>query len=246
MELSNNNLKEFLRSWNGIGDISESYQKWMIDNANANSHFADSTTKTGDILKSLGDSITSMGVNAALGFLIDFAATGIYNLIHANEQAIEASNNAKENISNLKNEAQQTAQVAENAGQQYAQLAQGINQINNTNISLSTDEYETFLDLSNQLAQLFSTLIQGYDDQGNAILDLGGNIDDINKKIQTQIDKKKELNSLEQYQAFMGEGVDENGKEQLIVSEIYKHLIIEENNRSQKEFPKILILVSFT
>lgn len=213
LKISSRTEKEFLKSWNGIGDISESYQKQMIDNANANSRFANSTTKTGDILKSLGDSITSMGVNAALGFLIDFAATGIYNLIHANEQAIEASNNAKETISNLKDEAQQTAQVAENAGLQYAQLAQGINQIDNTNISLSTDEYETFLDLSNQLAQLFPTLIQGYDDQGNAILNLGGNIDDINKKIQTQIDKKKDLNSLEQYQAFMGEGVDEDGKE---------------------------------
>lgn len=210
---SREDLEEFFESWNGIDDISESYQKCMDNNAKATSHFANSTAQTNDALKSFGTSLASAGASAALGFLIDFAATSIYNLIHANEQAIEASNNAKENISNLKNEAQQTAQVAENAGLQYAQLAQGINQIDNTNISLSTDEYETFLDLSNQLAQLFPTLIQGYDDQGNAILNLDGNIDDINRKIQTQIDKKKDLNSLEQYQAFMGEGVDEDGKE---------------------------------
>lgn len=174
---SRKDLEEFFESWNGIDDISESYQKCMGNNAKATSHFANSTAQTNDALKSFGTSLASTGAAAALGVLIDFAATGIYNLIHANEQAIEASNNAKETISNLKDEAQQTAQVAENAGLQYAQLAQGINQIDNT------------------------------------ILNLDGNIDDINRKIQTQIDKKKDLNSLEQYQAFMGEGVDEDGKE---------------------------------
>lgn len=211
--LADESLIKFLEDANYGTKNLVNYQQYLKDTTNKTSNFLSSTNKAGSVLKSFGTSLASTGAAAALGVLIDFAATGIYNLIHANEQAIEASNNAKETISNLKDEAQQTAQVAENAGLQYAQLAQGINQIDNTNISLSTDEYETFLDLSNQLAQLFPTLIQGYDDQGNAILNLGGNIDDINKKIQTQIDKKKDLNSLEQYQAFMGEGVDEDGKE---------------------------------
>lgn len=211
--LADESLIKFLEDANYGTKNLVNYQQYLKDTTNKTSNFLSSTNKAGSVLKSFGTSLASTGAAAALGVLIDFAATGIYNLIHANEQAIEASNNAKETISNLKNETQQTAQVAENAGLQYAQLAQGINQIDNTNISLSTDEYETFLDLSNQLAQLFPTLIQGYDDQGNAILNLGGNIDDINKKIQTQIDKKKDLNSLEQYQAFMGEGVDEDGKE---------------------------------
>lgn len=212
-KIADNDLKTFLRTWDGVGDVSQSYQQWMKKNFETTLTFSSITQKASSLFKGFLAGLGSMGVNAAIGFIIDLAATGIYNLIHADEQAIEASNNAKEAISNLKSEAQQTAEAAKEVGQEYSQLAQGINQIDNTNMSLSTDEYENFLDLSNQLAELFPTLIRGYDDQGNAILSLSGNMDEINEKIQNQIDKKKELNSLEQYQAFMGEGVDENGVE---------------------------------
>ena len=110
----------------------------------------------------LGLKSLSIAGNMVAGLLISFtvskAVEGIYNLIHADEQAIEASNNAREAISKLKNEVQQNSEAAQEAGQRYAQLAQGVNQIDNTNMSLSTDEYEKFLDLSNQLAELFQLL----------------------------------------------------------------------------------------
>lgn len=40
---------------------------------------------------------------------------------------------------------------------------------------MSDDDYQSYLDISNQLAEQFPTLISGYDAQGNAILNLGSN-----------------------------------------------------------------------
>ena len=57
---SREELEEFLRSWDGIGDVSQSFQKWMIDNGNAISTFTSSTKKTVNVLKSLGASLASM------------------------------------------------------------------------------------------------------------------------------------------------------------------------------------------
>ena len=52
-----------------------------------------------------------------------------------------------------------------------------MNNVTGENMSLSTDEYEEYLNLSNKIADTFPTLIQGYDAQGNAILTCAGNVD---------------------------------------------------------------------
>lgn len=54
---------------------------------------------------------------------------------------------------------------------EYKQLAQGVDITSNRNISLTADEYERFLDISNNLAEKFPELVSGWDNQGNAILD---------------------------------------------------------------------------
>lgn len=54
----------------------------------------------------------------------------------------------------------------------YTQLSAGVDN-ENMNVSLSSDEYQDYLNISNQLAELYPSLVSGYDAQGNAILDLG-------------------------------------------------------------------------
>lgn len=54
----------------------------------------------------------------------------------------------------------------------YTQLSAGVDG-QNMNVSLSSDEYQDYLNISNQLAELYPSLVSGYDAQGNAILDLG-------------------------------------------------------------------------
>ena len=68
-----------------------------------------------------------------------------------------------------------------------------MNQLTGKNISLSDDEYKEFLDVSNQLAEVFPQLTKGYDDNGNAILDLQGNVDGITGKLKDLLEIEQQL-----------------------------------------------------
>lgn len=102
-------------------------------------------------------------------------ATAIYSISkaisHYNKKQEEAFESAKKNaedaqskIKSLQSEIKQNADTVDEAGNKYAKLAQGVNQLTGKNISLSDDEYKEFLDVSNQLAEVFPQLTKGYDD----------------------------------------------------------------------------------
>lgn len=58
-------------------------------------------------------------------------------------------------------------------GKKYETLRQGVNTKTNENISLTTDQYQQYLDITSEIAEQYPTLVAGYDSQGNAILTLG-------------------------------------------------------------------------
>jgi len=131
-------------------------------------------------------------------------ATAIYSISkaisHYNKKQEEAFESAKKNaedaqskIKSLQSEIKQNADTVDEAGKKYAELAQGVNQLTGKNISLSDDEYKEFLDVSNQLADVFPQLTKGYDDNGNAILDLQGNVDGITGKLKDLLEIEQQL-----------------------------------------------------
>lgn len=131
-------------------------------------------------------------------------ATAIYSISKAishynkkQEEAFESAkkkaDDAKSKIKSLQSEIKQNADTVDQAGKKYAELAQGVNQLTGKNISLSDDEYKEFLDVSNQLADVFPQLTKGYDDNGNAILDLQGNVDGITGKLKDLLEIEQQL-----------------------------------------------------
>lgn len=140
--------------------------------------------------------------NPAGWFIMAASATAI--AVHAikkhkqaQEEAFESAKknaeDAKSNIKSLQSEIKQNADTVDEAGKKYAELAQGVNQLTGKNISLSDDEYKEFLDVSNQLADVFPQLTKGYDDNGNAILDLQGNVDGITGKLKDLLEIEQQL-----------------------------------------------------
>lgn len=86
----------------------------------------------------------------------------------------------------------------------YTQLSAGVDG-QNMNVSLSSDEYQDYLNISNQLAELYPSLVSGYDAQGNAILDLGNTASQAADKIMdlyaaqqlsASVDMGKNINSI--------------------------------------------------
>lgn len=68
-----------------------------------------------------------------------------------------------------------TGDAIDSVAEKYVQLSKGVNNKTNENVNLSDADYQSYLDLSNQLADLYPTLVSGYDIQGNAILNLSSN-----------------------------------------------------------------------
>lgn len=140
--------------------------------------------------------------NPAGWFIMAASATAI--AVHAikkhkqaQEEAFESAKknaeDAQSKIKSLQSEIKQNADTVDEAGKKYAELAQGVNQLTGKNISLSDDEYKEFLDVSNQLAEVFPQLTKGYDDNGNAILDLQGNVNGITGKLKDLLEIEQQL-----------------------------------------------------
>lgn len=64
----------------------------------------------------------------------------------------------------------------------YAELVKGVDSLGN-NVSLTDDEYQEFLDISNELASAFPSLITRTDDAGNSFVGMGGKVSDVTTKV---------------------------------------------------------------
>lgn len=115
---------------------------------------------------------------------------GIYNAIKKHSEKAEerikkikeAAKEAKSEISNIKSDFENLSSSTNGIKERFATLAQGVENLGKINQSrgkLSSEDYEEFLGLSNQLAELFPQLKVGLDDNGNSILGLSGNVDTI-------------------------------------------------------------------
>lgn len=150
--------------------------------------------------KTVGLTIATTALNAALTLGISAIITGVVSAfatwINSSKEITEAAEEAKDKIASINDDLKTNTETVENAKQRYAELAQeveNLGKVNQSRGSLSTDEYEEFLDLSNQLAEVFPQLSKNYDDNGNAILNLSGDVDTIVSSLDDLLQKEKDL-----------------------------------------------------
>lgn len=142
----------------------------------------------------LGNMAIAMAASWAIGKVIE----GIDYLYHYDENIIKTGQEAKDSIdstfksfeegkqsimdlgSSFSNQTEQiknTGDAIDQVAEKYVELRKGVNQNTNENVSLSTDEYQQYIDLSSKLASQFPGLVADYDSQGNAVLNLASNAD---------------------------------------------------------------------
>ncbi len=163
----------------------------------------------GATLKTVGLTAATTALNAALtmgiSLIIQGVVTAITALIHKSEEISEKAQEAADKISSISDNLKSNIETVENAKKRYAELAQEIGNLGKANQNqgtLNNEEYEEFLDLSNQLAEVFPSLMQNYDENGNAILNLSGNIDTIVSSLDNLIEKEKEVANRQMMEEF--------------------------------------------
>ena len=254
-------MKEFLADGSyGVKSL-KNYQSYLNSSAESTSKFSTATSKLKSGLKGIagtvGSSLLNFGASMAVMAAITLVAKGIDYLIHYQDKLIEKGEKAKETISNTFDEFSSkktavndlgkqfansekditsTGDAIDSIGKKYTEFKQGIDRGTNKNIGLSDSDYQSYLDLSNQLAEQFPTLVSGYDAQGNAMLNLGSNAEIATAKI-------KELYDAQMLSANVkiGEQLDDNYKGVVTQIDKYQGEIgewktkVEKNKKAQKD-----------
>ena len=124
-----------------------------------------------------------LGATAILGLVKAYDA-----LTDSTEEVKERTDKLLESYNSAISEANSNAKTIESLAERYESLSKGVNNLGE-NISLTSDEYSEYNDIVNQIANMFPTLITGYTDEGNAILSLKGNVEELRdayKEAQTE------------------------------------------------------------
>lgn len=150
-------------------------------------------TKALSAVKKAGSVIGGMAFAAAISVGISALVKFGDSLIVTKKELEEAAETAKQTIDEIKESFDNLESTTDSIKQRYAELAQGVDQLTGKNLTLSNDDYNEFLDLSNQLAELFPTLTKNYSDNGNAILDLSGDIHSIVSSLDDLIERQRQL-----------------------------------------------------
>lgn len=148
-------------------------------------------------LKSFGKAAISGAFNAATVYIFIAAlqkvAEVIYDIIHADEIAIEKGNAAREAIKDINSSYESTESTVNDLKERYSELTGGVDHNTNTNLSLSTDEYKEFLNINNQLADIFPEIVVGYDAQGNALTSLSGVAGEATEQLSNLLQQEKDI-----------------------------------------------------
>lgn len=109
---------------------------------------------------------------------IELAVKGTDELAHSAEHCKERVDELMSNYQSALDKANSNAKTIEDLTGRYEELSKGVNNLGE-NVSLTADEYSEYNDIVNQIADMFPTLIQGYTNEGNAILSLKGNVEQL-------------------------------------------------------------------
>lgn len=149
-----------------------------------------------------------LALNAALtmgiGLLIQGAITAIDNWIHKGEKLAESVDAATSSYKQQHEELSKGKATFDEAAKSYEKLHKGVSKLNGENISLTPDEYDEYINAANTIADMVPSLVAGYDEQGNAILNCAGDVD-------TLTDAYNKLIVAENNKLLNGDGEDYKG-----------------------------------
>ena len=143
-------------------------------------------------LKMAGNILVTMLISKG----IELAVQAIDDYIHRIENIKKAAEEAKSSIDSIRDGFKNQSDTINEVKDRYAELAQSVENLGKTNQSrgkLSNDDYAEFLDLSNQLSEAFPQLTKGYDDNGNAILNLSGNVNTITSSLENLLKVEQKI-----------------------------------------------------
>lgn len=164
-------LQAYITSLNG-GKASLSGFNQFIQQHNAGIKASGVAAKAAAI----GHSILNAAISMGISLLISGAISAISSWINSVEEAAEAAREAIDTYETANDTLRSHKKTLDSIKEDYGKLVDGVDELGN-NVSLTTEEYERYNEITNQIADMFPHLIAGYTAEGNAILTVKGNVE---------------------------------------------------------------------
>lgn len=178
ISLSNPKLASYLTNLNGANAGLKSYGVSLVASK----------------IKTIGLTVATTALNAAVTMGISLIVSGlisaISSLFHSSDELISNMEEARQKIDEAQDSLKNISTTISENKERFLELSQGVDKFSK-NISLSKEDYEEYLEISSKFAEIAPELVNGYDEQGNALLKIGENASETSKKLQEVIDKQK-------------------------------------------------------
>lgn len=175
----------------------KSYKTEALNAATANAQLSSSFDKLKLNSKSIRAGFSSMWNSmskfAQVATVIGGVIAGFEAFVKLCDATTKSAKEAKEAVGKAStaykeqnNTLQENKETVSSIKDEWSNLSKGVDTHTNENISLTSAEYEKYLDLNKQIASVVPAAISGYDAQGNAILNLKGNVEALNEALDKQ------------------------------------------------------------
>lgn len=156
-----------------------------------------------------GNMLMMMGISMAISGIIK----GFQALANAQENAIEKANEFISKFEEQRDALTANKQTIDSISSDYEKLAKGVDSLGR-NVSLNSDEYARYNEIVNQIADMFPHMVQGYTDEGNAIIKCKGDVEKLTQAYKDQKDAAQDdiiVGSAEVFAGFKA-STDKNPK----------------------------------
>lgn len=148
-----------------------------------------------DGAKGLGASLKALFLSNPVGLAL-MAVTAITGVVSAVKRAgekikqtTEETKRAAQEVIDKYNEAKQALgsnkSTIDEISSEYRSLANGVDEFGN-NISLTTDQYKRYNEITNKIADMFPEMVSGFTAEGNAIISNKGKVEELTKAYEEQ------------------------------------------------------------
>lgn len=166
-------LKGYVRE---VDEASMSVEGFTRYGKELTSQFDKMNTK-GGIASLIFKDIGSMALKALPTLIVTGIGVAIDYFVNKAERAKEKADELSEELNNSLSSYNDSLSQVSGYEKEFNKLAKGVDNFGN-NLSLTNDEYDRYKDLSNDIAKINPSLIKGYDDEGNAIINKNNAIRD--------------------------------------------------------------------
>ena len=134
----------------------------------------------GSSLKNIAAGIGNMLIIQGVMSVISWAFGELDNYTHRAENNLSDLEKITTEINDKKDAYTSHSTSVNKIKNEYYELADGVNSYGE-NISLTSTQYERYIELSNEIAQMYPNLVKGYSAQNDAILECKNNVEALNK-----------------------------------------------------------------